>query len=91
MGTIEESEPAHFCRLARVEVFDGNYQVLLDRRFSVHDIDTTDTHHLDSIAILYAGLAREIENEPMSKPRVVLYCTHTGETIADHLLVVSGR
>lgn len=85
MGVATE-EPATFCRLARVLIYDGNYQVLLDRGFSVPDVDVTDMHRLDSIAIYYAGLAREIENEPMDHPRIELVCTHSHKVIADHLL-----
>lgn len=90
MSVVDETEPANFCRVARVEVFDGRYQVLIDRGYYVRDIDTTDTHRLDSIARFYAGQARAIENEPMHTPRVVLICTHTHRRIADHSLVRSA-
>lgn len=90
MSVIDETEPPNFCRVARVEVFDGRYQVLVDRGYYVRDIDTTDTYRLDSIARFYAGQARELENEPMFTPRVLLYCTHTGRTIADHVLARSA-
>lgn len=90
MGIASDEQPT-FCRLARVRVFDGNYQVLYDHNFSVPDVDVTDRKRLDDITIYYAGLAREVENEPMSHPRIELICTHTSTVIAVHSLRRFGQ
>lgn len=73
-------------RTVRVLVFDGQYEVLRKRHI-VRDMDTTPAALnavLPSLLTQLAREARELENEPMSHPRLELWSADTGEKICDY-------
>jgi hypothetical protein len=74
-------------RSYRLRVFDGTYEVLRDRPITLSlDLESPNTPSiLDRFLITLTRAGRDLENEPMDRPRLEVWDVLAGERVREIL------
>ena len=79
-------EEEGYCRLARLKIYDKRYQVLHKHNLVVTEVYAYQVERLQTLLAVYARRAMLMENEPMSLPRMVVWCPHHHREVTEVFL-----